>query len=47
MPPKKGKGKKAPAKGKGDGADGDIKAEQSRIIDEIYKVPDISDYPMK
>ena len=44
MPPKKGK--KAAAKGKDNGPDADIKAEQRRIIDEIHKAPDISEYPM-
>ena len=44
MPPKKGK--KAPAKGKGDAADGDVKAEQMRIITEIYNAPEIGEYPM-
>jgi len=43
MPPKNGKAK---AKVNGD-ADNVTKTEQKRIIDEIYKAPDISDYPMK
>lgn len=45
MPPKKGK-KGAEKKGKGDAVDGDTKADQKRIIDEIYHAPDISEYPM-
>jgi len=42
MPPKKGKkGKKAKE------GDDDTKTEQKRIIDEIYKVPSIEEYPVK
>ena len=44
MPPKKGKGKGKKAKNEGDA---DTKAEQKRIIDEIYNVPTIEEYPMK
>jgi len=43
MPPKKGKGNGKAKKSEGDN---DTKAEQKRIIDEIYNAPDIGDYPM-
>lgn len=39
MPPKKGKGKGKKSK---EGADPDTKAEQKRIIDEIYDVKNIN-----
>jgi len=43
MPPKKGKGKGKKAK---DGDD-DTANDKKRIIDEIYNVPNIEEYPLK
>ena len=46
MPPKKGKGKKGGGKKSG-GGDDETKAEKKRIIDEIHKAADITEYPTK